>query len=244
MSRTEVYRELQRLEITHRYYPDGVPLKATPCRSTALRMERWGMVIRNTGRGRWVLLGRESGPGCGPAVTGGESLSFDLVPTDAMFWYVTVPADGDSLSAPFGKPHLLKMVDPPVPGVWRLLELTLPASGECPATVALELKCPARFLEYILIPRYNPPEVIPVLREERGRIRFAPAEGIRFLGGEAYRIVSTTAVEQPAVPPYKMILYEPRPAGERILYADVPLPRYDQPSSVRPQDTVATYFYY
>ncbi len=269
MSRAEIYKVFLQLDISHGYYPQGVPLRVVPCRKTAMRMDRSGALFKKTGRGRWVLLGLEPGPASGPVIETGESVSFDLIPCDDLFWYVTGPVYGgvkgakagdingkarevdlsatlavyDDGSTP-GTSLLLKTVTPPVPGVWRRLEIPLHTYEKRPVEVELDLKCPSRFLEYILVPRYNPAGLVPVLREERGRIGFGPAEKTRFMGGDAYRIVSTGAVEPASEHPYKIILYEPRPAGERVLYPGLPLPRYDQPSPAGPHDTVTNYFYY
>ncbi len=225
------YEKQLLFRIRHAYFDNdevAVALSATKETDTWLRRNK--AVFRRDAPGNWSvcvpsgqLLHRE------------EALRFEIRPQTKDFPYYSILdeevydgwriAPGDS------------------PGVWKVIEI--PAGDFAVREVEIAIQTVEKYLEFLLIPKYNPPGIRLRLAEQRGELRFGEPEKVRLWNHEeVQRIVSVWPLQMRYPRPAQVRLWEIRPGGERLLSEAVPLPACNSPSPFHPNNTITTYFYY
>ncbi len=213
------------IHLSHGYYSTAAPADLVPDKDSATFFRKQGWIFRKREANRWMLL-RSS-----ESAHEDFALTFDVVPTDPLFHYVTERADTEG-----GELERIGQN-----GTWALLTAT--SKPDAVTTVRILFLPPEKQLEFILVPRHTDTSAVIGLREVRNRVEFLPPEKFPGIPG-AWRVAGKdkTALREDAG--YRFQLWEKRDSGERLLADGIPPPRPDESSPVNSHHSITTYFYY
>ncbi len=240
MSRIETYHHWLRLEIAHEYYTPGtIPLRLSPSEETNTFFAKSGILFRSASPMQWYILlpsGETAEKQLALWADENPVMKFDLIPLSGEFFYISGLEEKEEENYSIRKSMQ--------PGVWRQLQIPFTLLNNQPE-IKLTIQYVKKLVEFILIPKYNHPDIQLQLSEEKGRVQFSEIEKIMlFDTTQAYRFRSTGTVDLSQNTSYKIKLWEVRKTGNRLLSDAVPLPRCNETSAINPENTISSYFYY
>lgn len=242
MSKMETYRNWLQVKINHEYYTSGViPLQLLPAEETKEFFSKSGILFRAYSNTQWNLLlsiGEMAEKQFALWAEENRIMTFNLIPSSDEFFYTSCLEEKKDKNYSIRKSML--------PRIWRQLEIPFTDSLlNREFSVELNIQCNKKHLEFILIPKYNPLEIQLQLTEEKGKIPFGKIKKIKLLDKiDAYQFRSLEPVELDENNLYKIKLWEVRKMGNHLLYDTIPLPRYEEISTINPDNTITIYFYY
>lgn len=244
MSQQETFEIWIKITVLHEYYNSGnIPISLAPTVTSRALMQNHGILLRATGPGKWILLrltGELARRQYEMLAQEDAILQFELRPSAEEFFYSTSEESLQSVNENYS------LIVTAQPGVWRILEVPVKSIiCETCITELITLKCPRKKLEFIMIAKYNSENANLRVDEDMGRIIFGGIE-TRYMhdGTRVYTVISSTEVLLQKSCPYKIRLWETKPSGDRLLCGALPLPGYDEISTIGGKDAITTYFYY
>jgi len=242
MNRIETYRHWIRIQITHEYYVSGaLPLNLSPAKETKDFLFKSGILFRKYSDNQWNLLLPSADSAAKALSLWAEEIpvmKFELIPLSNDIFYNSVLNECND-----GDHSIKKSVQPKT---WRQLEIPFTDSLlQDQAQIQINIQSVKKHIELILIPKYSTIDMSLQLNEEKGRIEFDEIQRIVLLDDiDAYRFISREPIALAENSNYKIKLWERRKSGNRLLSDAIPLPRYDEISTINPNNTISTYFYY
>lgn len=133
------------------------------------------------------------------------------------------------------------------PGVWKTIEVSMdevirPGAAR---TINIWIQAVEKYMEFFFIPKYNPPDAPLRVTVSKGDLLFSGPENTSLWEyGPVQRVVSVKPLPVNCQQLVRVMLWEIRNGGDRLLSDSVPWPPCDSPSPASPENTITTYFYY
>jgi hypothetical protein len=227
-----MYEPALSIALRHEYYPSGFcPVSLAPTAETARLLAQCDILFRRQKANRWLLMAQK-------ALAEPDSLHFNLTADDNTLYYVT---------RAWKENPAVKVEAANAPKVWQTLTVDVQYLAENEQTeIIVEAESEEKYLEYLCIPRFNGADIPLRMTEEKRRIQVkeSPEKAALPDGTEARYFVTAEKVKLRLNSGIKMLLWEVRENGERLIGNAIDSPAPSQPSLLNPRDTVTRFYYY
>jgi hypothetical protein len=234
-----MYETIVNITLRHEYYPDGnCPVSLAPTAETARLLARYDMLFRKQNTNQWLLISQNPLVELVDDIGIMYALQFNLTANDETLYYVTRVWKTNSAIA-------IEAINA-APKVWQTLRINIPYLIENKLDgVIIEAKSEEKFLEILCIPKFSGADIFLRMTEEKQRIQVKET-GIAALpdGTAARRFVTTEKVKLQQNNGIRMLLWEVRENGERLIGNAIESPVPSQPSPFSTRDTITRFYYY
>ncbi|MDR0687883.1 MAG: hypothetical protein LBF55_04235 [Prevotellaceae bacterium] len=227
-----MYEAVLSIALRHEYYPSGFcPVSLAPTAETARLLARRGILFRRQKANSWLLVAQN-------ALAEPDFLHFNLTAGSDTLYYVT---------RAWKENPAVRVEAASAPKVWQTLTVDvqyLAENGQ--AEITVEAESEEKYLEFLCIPRFSGADIPLRMAEEKRRIQVkeSPKKATLPDGTEARCFVTAEKVKLRLNSGIKMLLWEVRENGERLIGNAIDSPAPSQPSLRSPRDTVTRFYYY
>jgi len=234
MINSEKYKVWFSLRVVHDYYEsDYCPIRMKILPDTLHLFKKYGILCRRTKFNQWSFLTQNL------EIEEDEdtaNLYFELIPEDNILHYLTDVLINNQEE----KNYEIKFSTE----INKWINLIIPI-GKHMTDIDISLNSKSKYLEYIIINRYQKDNIKQKIEEKQKRIKFTESQIVEDLSlGEGFCIISTNKIKiKQSYKNFTLQLFEIKNNGERILCNNLPFPKPQEASLLRPYDTITAYYY-